>query len=100
MHVGYDCTSEASPEEENGDSRDHDDNPEGTPEERHRQQHQVQVQLTVGHQSLLITPSGEKGVKGFTSPKLPRARGQGDITAELIRSALTLLITLMVLVWK
>ena len=97
--VDYDCTSEASAEEWNDDARD-DDATSDSPEELGRQKQAAASNLTRGRQKLLVDPTKDEIQRGLMSPKLHRAAGQDGITAELIRAALSWLITFIALVWQ
>ena len=80
MPVVYDCTSEASDEEWNDDSRD-DDASTDSPEERQRQKQAAISRLIKGHHTLLADPTADEIHKGLMSSKLHRASGQDGITA-------------------
>ena len=99
MPVDYDCTSEASEEEWNDDSRD-DDATTDSPEERQRQKQVAISRLIKGPHTLLAEPTSAEIHKGLMSSKLHRAAGQDGITAELIRAAMPWLIALITLIWQ
>ncbi len=84
VEVQYDCTSEASDEEWQEDTRDENASSED-PIDRAQQKAVVRSRLLPGHSTLLNTQTRRDGKNGLKTPKLHRSPVPDGITARLIR---------------